>query len=506
MKAKKQVILVIFDGWGIRSDKKWNAIENAKKPFFDTLWNEYPHAEIKASGLDVGLPEGEMGNSEVGHLTIGAGKIIDTDYVKISKVVAEKQLLQNPAIKQVFEFVQKNNSTLHVNGLVSAGGVHSHQKHLFGILEAAKEFGLNKVAIHAFTDGRDTGPQSGAAYMEELEHKIVEIGIGHIATVAGRYYAMDRDKNWDRVEKVANALFEGAGEQCLLIKPSEMIRKKYAEGKVDEHLEPMVFCDKEGAISTFKPEDGVLFFNFRADRARMIAQKIWEKSEKESMCFVTMTSYDKNIQCLVAFPQTKINTYLAKVISEAGMKQVHVAETEKYAHVTYFLNGGSEEDIPGETNILVDSRKDIKTHDEAPEMRASEIADKVCEEIEKQEADFIVLNFANPDMVGHTANYEATILAIEATDKALQKVVEKAWDKNSIVVITADHGNAELEADPKTDEKFTAHTTNPVPGIITDKSYSFKEGGLTDIAPTILDLLEVKQPEEMTGKSLISKS
>jgi 2,3-bisphosphoglycerate-independent phosphoglycerate mutase len=506
MKAKKQVVLVIFDGWGIREDKKWNAIENAKKPFFDKLWSEYPHTELKASGLAVGLPDGEMGNSEVGHLTIGAGKIIDTDYVKISKAVADKQLSVNPAIKELFEFVKKNNSTLHVNGLVSPGGVHSHQEHLFGILQAAKDAGIEKVAIHAFTDGRDTAPRSAAQYLEQLEHQIEKIGVGFIASVAGRYYAMDRDKNWDRVERVEKALFEGVGEQCLQIKASEVIRKKYDEGQVDEHLEPMIFCDKDGNASLFKAEDGVLFFNFRADRARMLAQKISEKAIKENICFVTMTSYDKNIQCLVAYPQTKINTYLAKEISESGMTQVHVAETEKYAHVTYFLNGGSEEDIKGETNILVDSRKDIKTHDQAPEMRADGIAEKVCEEIEKQVVDFIVLNFANPDMVGHTANYEATIIAIEATDKALQKVVEKAWEKDSIVLITADHGNAELEADPETNEKITAHTTYPVPGIITDQFFSLRDGGgLADIAPTILDLLDIEQPDEMTGKSLISK-
>lgn len=505
MKAKRQVVLVIFDGWGIREDKKWNAIENAQKPFFDKLWSEYPHAELKASGLAVGLPDGEMGNSEVGHLTIGAGKIIDTDYVKISKAAAENRFNDNPAIKELFNFVKKHNSTLHVNGLVSPGGVHSHQSHLFAILQAAKDAEITKVAIHAFTDGRDTAPRSAASYMEQLEHRIEEIGVGYIATVAGRYYAMDRDKNWDRVERVEKALFEGAGEQCLLVKPSEMLLKKYKEGQVDEHIEPMIFCDKEGNLATFKKHDGVLFFNFRADRARMIAQKISEKANEEQMCFVTMTAYDKNIQCLVAFPQTVINTYLAKEISKAGMKQLHVAETEKYAHVTYFLNGGSEEDIPGEINVLIESRKDVKTHDEAPEMRAVEIAKKVCEEIEKEEADFIVLNFANPDMVGHTANYEATIKAIEATDKALEKVVEKAWEKDAVVFITADHGNAELEADPETNEKITAHTSYPVPGMITDKGYEIHEGGLSDVAPTILELLGIQQPKEMTGKSLISK-
>lgn len=507
MKSKKQVVLVIFDGWGMREDTRWNAIANAQKPFFDKLWSEYPHTLLAAHGSAVGLPDGEMGNSEVGHLTIGAGKIIDTDYVKISKAVAEKQLAGNPAIKQVFDHVKKYNSTLHVNGLVSPGGVHSHLEHLFGILQAAKEEGIKKVAIHAFTDGRDTAPRSAAEYLEQLEHQLEQIGVGFIATVAGRYYAMDRDKNWDRVERVEKALFEGVGEQCILIKPSEMVRKKYEEGQVDEHLEPMVFCDKDGnATATFKPEDGVLFFNFRADRARMLAQKIYEKAQKDNICFVTMTSYDKNIQCLIAFPQTKIETYLAKEVSKAGMKQVHVAETEKYAHVTYFLNGGSEDDIEGETNILIDSRKDIKTHDEAPEMKAAEIADVVISEIEKKEADFIVLNFANPDMVGHTANYEATIKAIEATDKALQKIVEKAWEKKSVVFITADHGNAELEADPETNEKITAHTTYPVPGIITEKEYSLRDGGgLSDVAPTILELLEIDKPGEMTGSSLIRK-
>jgi 2,3-bisphosphoglycerate-independent phosphoglycerate mutase len=498
----KKVVLIIFDGWGIAPPGGGNAIEAAQKPFFDSLWQKYPHSQLCASGNCVGLPDGEMGNSEVGHLTIGAGTPADTDIVRINKSIADKTFAQTEAIQKLFDHVKRHNSVLHVQSLISSGGVHSHINHLYAFLEAAKEAGISKIAIHAFTDGRDTPPQSAAEFLHQLDHVSKKLGVGFVASIAGRYYAMDRDNNWDRIAKVTDALFECKGNLCEKLTPTEYIENLYKEGKTDEHLEPIIFKDAEGKIYPIQKDDGVIFLNFRADRARQLTQKVAEKVSSENLCFVTMTEYEKNEQCLVAFPPQTINVTLASEISNAGLSQVHIAETEKYAHVTYFLNGGNETPYPNEERILVESHKDVATHDQAPEMRAKEISEKVVEEIQKGK-NFIVLNFANADMVGHTANYAATVKAIEAVDSALKTAVEAANNAGYVTFITADHGNAEVVKD-ENGKPVTAHTTNPVPGILTMENVQLKNGGLADVAPTILDLFGIEKPSEMTGNSLIN--
>jgi 2,3-bisphosphoglycerate-independent phosphoglycerate mutase len=504
MTKKPQVALIILDGWGYREDTKHNAVSQAKKPFFDKLWAEYPHTLLEASGLRVGLPEGQMGNSEIGHTTIGAGKIIDTDLVRIAKSIKENTFGNIPALVNLFEHVRKNNSTLHVKGLLGNGGVHSHQDHLVAFVKSAKEAGITKIAIHVYTDGRDTAPQSSAHFLRELEGDLEKIGVGFIATATGRFYAMDRDNNWDRVKRAEEALFECKGNICKPGDiPSEIVSRLHEKGILDEHLEPIIFVDKNGKNYPIQKNDGVFFFNFRSDRARMISKKILERTELENIAFVTLTEYDKTFKCEVAFPPASIETTLAKEISLAGFTQAHIAETEKFPHATYFLNGGVEKPYPLEKHILLASRKDVKTHDEAPEMRAEAIAEKAVEEINNG-TDFLFINIANPDMVGHTANVPAIIKAIEATDEALRKIIEALEKKGGVAFVTADHGNAEVNVDPLTGEKHTAHTINPVPAIITNKKAKIHSGGgLSDIAPTILHLMGINKPEEMTGKSLL---
>ena len=502
---KKQVILAILDGWGYREDTQDNAIAAAQTPYFDALWNEYPHALLNASGLAVGLPEGQMGNSEVGHTTIGGGSPVDTDLVRISKAIKDETFNTNPSFLQMFDHVKKHDSILHVQGLLSCGGVHSHMDHLFSFLELAKNSGVKKVAIHIFTDGRDTPPQSASKYIAELEQVIEKVGIGYIATMSGRFYAMDRDKNWDRLEKVEDAMFECKGNVCQLKQPSVYLEELYGTGVVDEYVEPVVFSNSENE-SDYKIEenDAVFFFNFRADRARMLSHKIIEKAENSNILFVTLTEYDDDFKCHVAFPPHRPEITLAEVLSQNDLTQAHIAETEKYAHVTYFFNGGKERCFIGEEHIVVDSHKDVDTHDKAPKMRAKEIADKAITEIEKG-TDFILLNFANPDMVGHTANVPAIIEGVEEVDRELGRLLEIAEKNDASLIITSDHGNAELNIDQETGEKHTAHTTNPVPVICTDKNSKISNGGLADIAPTILDIFEIEKPEEMSGNSLISE-
>lgn len=501
-KVKQQTMLIVLDGWGFRESSKDNAISQANTPFFDDLWQKYPHALLKASGLAVGLPEGQMGNSEVGHTTIGAGKVVDTDLVRIGKTIAANELGKNPAIIKLFEHVKKNNSTLHLQGLLSDGGVHSHSEHLYAILRAAKNADIKNIAIHIFTDGRDTPPQSAAKYIKELQAVIAEVGVGFIATISGRYYAMDRDGNQDRLEKALQALFECNGIVCD-IAPDQFIESLYKEGKVDEQLEPIVCNNATNKCEPIKESDGVFFFNFRSDRARMLSQKIIEKTANKNVCFVTMTQYSQEFDCLVAFPPISIETTLAGEISKAGFTQAHIAETEKFAHATYFLNGGQEKPHAGEVHEMLPSNKEVKTYDLAPKMRADAIADKALEFIENG-TDFIFINFANADMVGHTANVPAIIEAIEETDKQLGRVVMAMQKVGGVVFVTADHGNAELNIDQETGVKHTAHTTNPVPAIITDKSIKMKaEGGLSDVAPTVLELMGISKPVAMTGESLL---
>ena len=503
MTTKKPVMLIVLDGWGYREEKKDNAIEASNTPVFDTLWKDYPHNLLRASGLAVGLPEGQMGNSEVGHTTIGAGTTVDTDLVRIKKNIDSGEFAKNPVFISLFEHVNKNNSTLHVQGLLSDGGVHSHYEHLFAFLRAAKNNNVKKVAIHIFTDGRDVPPQSAAGYIKTLEEEIAEIGIGFIATISGRFYAMDRDHNWDRLDKTMQAMFELKGSVCE-IKPSDYVENLYKEGKIDELLEPIVCYSSTEKGCAIKPHDGIFFFNFRADRARMITEKQIEKTEYMDVKIITLTEYDTRFEgkVEVVFMPVKIETTLAKEISNAGLTQAHIAETEKFPHATYFLNGGVEAPYPGETHIMLDSHKDVPTHDMAPKMRAEGIADKAIEEINKG-TDFIFINFANADMVGHTANVPAIVTAVEETDKQLGRVIEACHAKGGIAFITADHGNAEINIDPITGAKHTSHTTNPVPEILTEKEYTLKTGTLADIAPTILELLGLEKPKVMTGISLI---
>jgi 2,3-bisphosphoglycerate-independent phosphoglycerate mutase len=508
MDKHRPKVLIVLDGWGHRDGGKHNAIAEANTPFYDSLIKNYPHTLLNASEEYVGLPIGTIGNSEIGHMTMGAGKVIDTDLVRISKNMMAGGFNANPAFLGLFEHVKKYNSTLHIMGLLSAGGVHSHQEHLHGFLNAAKQAGLTKVVIHAFTDGRDVAPQSAAGYLKELEKVIEDIGIGYIATATGRYFAMDRDKNWQRTEKAEKAIFEALGQSHKNKQPSEVMAELYKEGIIDELLEPMVFLDDQGKAYPVADNDGIFFFNFRSDRPRQLAQKIAERAKKQNLYFTTLTQYHPAIESQVAFPPSKIETTLAAEISQAGLTQAHIAETEKYAHVTFFFNGGRQEPYQNERQILVESRKDIATHDQAPEMRAHEIADKALEEIAAG-TNFILINFANADMVGHTADKPAIIKAVETVDRELKRVVETVIAKDGVAMITADHGNAEVNFDEQTGHKHTAHTLNLVPFILVSnhKSYILNPKStpstLADIAPTILELMSIKKPAVMTGLSLL---
>jgi len=510
--TKQQAVLIILDGWGYREEIKDNAVANAKTPNFDRYWKEYPHTLLQASGLAVGLPEGQMGNSEIGHTTIGAGRALDTDLVRIAKAIDSGEFSENPAFISLFNHVKKYDSTLHVKGLVGKGGVHSHQDHLAAFLRASKNAGIEKIAIHAFTDGRDTAPQSGAAYLKEIEAVLEEVGIGFIATMSGRFYAMDRDNNWDRLAKAESAMFDGKGHIKKDEKPSEVLEHLYTGGALDEHIEPIVFLDTNGKGYKVEQNDGVFFFNFRSDRARMLSKKIREMKEEKNLFYVTLTEYEKLdgldghlSRHLIAFPKLAIETTLAKEIAEAGLSQAHIAETEKFPHATYFLNGGIEKPYAREKHIMLDSRKDVATHDLAPKMRAEAIADKAIEEIEAG-TNFIFINIANPDMVGHTANVPAIIEALEETDKQLGRVIEALTAKGGVAIITADHGNAEVNVDQETGNKHTAHTINPVPCIITNPLWASsikKHGTLADLTPTIFSILGIEKPNSMTGESLI---
>ncbi len=501
---RKPVILIILDGWGHSEIKVHNAIYDAKTPVFDKLWQENPHTCLAASGEAVGLPEGQMGNSEVGHITIGAGKTLDTDLLRIGRDAKNGTMAENSVFLNLFDHVKKYDSTLHLLGLIGRGGVHSHEDHLIGILKAAKDHGISKIAIHAFTDGRDTPPQSANRYLKTIEDTIDDLGVGFIATASGRFFAMDRDNNWDRIKKVEDALFEAKSEKREVNKPSVVIEELYITSVLDEHLEPIVFLDQNKKHYAIEKNDGVLFFNFRADRSRQLSRKIASRKENLNLCFVTLSQYDPTIESLVAYQPEFIETTMANEIAINGLNQVHIAETEKFAHATYYLNGGKQEPHDLEKHILVDSRKDIDTHDKAPEMKAKEIADKAIENI-KNGPEFIFINFANPDMVGHTGNKEATIKAIEETDRQLGRVVEVAKQNQSRVIITADHGNAENNIDAD-GNPHTAHTINQVPFILAGEPVKkLNNGSLTDIAPTVLALFDIGKPKSMTGQNLFIK-
>lgn len=495
-KTYKQVALIVLDGWGYREDAEHNAVADAQTPFFDHLWNMYPHSLLMAGEEHVGLPAGQFGNSEIGHTTIGAGKVIDTDLVRIKKAIDTGDYANNHVFKELFEHVEKHDSTLHIMGLIGRGGVHSHSEHLLEFIRVVKKQGITKVVIHAFTDGRDAPPQEAIKDLEELQHVLDTEGIGKVATVSGRYYAMDRDNNWDRLAKVEKLLFECDGPVCE-IEPKLKVAEIHKEGKTDEHIEPILF-----EKAPIQKNDGIFFFNFRADRARMISKKILERKGDLNLYFATMTDYGSEFDTKVAFPQSKIEATIASEVAKAGLTQAHIAETEKFPHATYFLNGGKEEPHDGEEHVLLPSRKDVATHDEAPEMKAKEIADEAIKRIESG-ANFIFINFANPDMVGHTANKEAIITAVETVDRELKRVVEALEAVDGVTFVTADHGNAEINFDTEKGEKHTSHTLSPVPAILTDTDLTLVDGGLADIAPTILKLLGIAKPASMTGKELV---
>ncbi len=499
----KQIALIVLDGWGSRADTENNAIAEAKTPFFDSLLAQYPHTTLDASEENVGLPSGQIGNSEVGHMTIGAGRVIDTDLVRITKAMKAGEFTTNPAMKAAFDQVKEYGSTLHVLGLVSPGGIHSHEEHLYGILRAAKEAGVRDVAIHAFTDGRDVPPESAVRSLMALEALCAELGIGRIASVSGRLYAMDRDNNWDRIEKVKQAIFFGKGspEYHHEKEASAFVAEMYSKEITDEYIEPVVLLDEEGKAKTIQANDSVIFFNFRSDRAREFSKIVADVAAQKNICFVTLTEYDPKLEAHVAFAPSRVATTLAAEISAAGLTQVHIAETEKYPHATYFLNGGQEAPHPGEEFILIESRKDVLTHDLAPEMRAKEIADAAIARIESG-TDFIFINFANADMVGHTANKPAILVAVETVDRELGRVVAALKARGGVAFVTADHGNAEVNIDPTTGDRHTAHTLNVVPAILTETGHTMHPGSLADIAPTILSLYGLPIPAAMTGKKL----
>ncbi len=511
--SKKPTVLMILDGYGLRDDKHGNAVAEAATPVMDKLMAECPFVRGNASGMAVGLPDGQMGNSEVGHLNMGAGRIVYQDLTKITKAIQDGDFFENKALVEACENVKKNNSALHLMGLVSDGGVHSHNTHIYGLLELAKRQGIEKVYVHCFLDGRDTPPASGKEYVEELEAKMKEIGVGEVATVAGRYYAMDRDNRWDRVEKAYRALVNGEGDQAD--SAVEGIQASYDKDVTDEFVVPMVIMKDGAPTATVKDGDSVIFFNFRPDRAREITRTFcdddftgFDRGERVKTTYVCFTEYDVTIpNKLVAFVKEEITNTFGEFLAAHNLKQARIAETEKYAHVTFFFNGGVEEPNPGEDRILVKSPK-VATYDLKPEMSAYEVCDKLCEAIRSGKYDVIIINFANPDMVGHTGVENAAIKAIEAVDECVGKAVDAIKEVDGQMFICADHGNAEQLIDEETGEPFTAHTTNQVPFILVnaDPSYKLREGGcLADIAPTLIEMMGMEQPKEMTGKSLIVK-
>ncbi len=504
---KKPVALIIMDGFGYNPDSYGNAIADAKKPNLDKLFAQCPHTLIGASGLDVGLPDGQMGNSEVGHTNIGAGRVVYQMLVKISKSIKEGTIRKNPAIVGAVENCVKNGSALHLMGLLSDGGVHSHIEHLFGLMEMAKDMGVEKIYVHAFLDGRDVPPTSGAEYMEKLVEETKRIGAGKVATVMGRFYAMDRDNAWDRVEKAYAAMVYGEGvEGCC---PVGAIKKSYEEGVTDEFMVPTVL-DKEGAI---KAGDSVIFFNFRPDRARQITRAFVDpdftgfprKNGFFPLHFVCMTQYDATMPNVhVAFPPEALTMTMGEYISKHGLTQLRIAETQKYAHVTFFYNGGEEKTFPGEDRILIKS-PDVETFDLKPEMSAYEVTDAVVKAIEENKYNMIILNYANCDMVGHTGIEEAAVKAVEAVDACVGRTVDAILKAGGAALITADHGNAEKMKEPD-GAPFTAHTTNPVPLIVAGYPCKLREGGrLADLSPTMLDIMGLPKPPEMDGESLIVK-
>ncbi len=504
---KKPLALIILDGFGYNPDNYGNAITAANTPNIDALLKKYPHTLIGASGMDVGLPDGQMGNSEVGHTNIGAGRIVYQELTRITKSIQDGDFFSNDALKKAVENCKKNHSALHLMGLLSDGGVHSHNSHLYALVEMARENGLNEVYIHAFMDGRDVPPTSGRDYLAQCQAKLDEIGVGKIATVSGRYYAMDRDNRWERVEKAYAAMVYGEGNKNS--DPVKTAEQSYENGVTDEFIVPTV-CAENAAI---KANDSVVFFNFRPDRAREITRTLVDdaftgferKNGRFPLYFVCMTQYDATMPNVdVAFKPESLDNTFGQYISDCGLTQLRIAETEKYAHVTFFFNGGVEAPFKGEDRALINSPK-VATYDLKPEMSAYEVTDEVVARINSDKYDVIILNYANCDMVGHTGVFDAAKAAVEAVDTCLGRTIDAILAKGGAALVTADHGNADQMYEPD-GSPFTAHTTNPVPLILINAEGTLREGGrLADLAPTMLDILGLEKPAQMTGQSLIVK-
>ncbi|AOW20804.1 2,3-bisphosphoglycerate-independent phosphoglycerate mutase [Urechidicola croceus] len=503
----KKVILMILDGWGTSPDPKVSAIDNAQTPFIDSLYTKYPNAALRTDGLHVGLPEGQMGNSEVGHMNLGAGRIVYQDLAKINLAVENKTLANEKVLVDAFKYANDNNKNVHFLGLLSDGGVHSHITHLKGLIDAANDSGVKKSFIHAFTDGRDVDPKSGKDFIQDLKNHIDGTNT-KIASITGRYYAMDRDKRWERVKLAYDAIVNGIGEKSQ--NATATIQKSYDAGITDEFIKPIIISDKDNnPITTLKDDDVVIFFNFRTDRGRELTEMLSQKdfheqnAHKLDLYYVTMTNYDESFTGMkVIFNKDNLTETLGEVLSKNGKKQIRIAETEKYPHVTFFFSGGQEEPFEGETRILRNSPK-VATYDLKPEMSAYELRDALIPELKKGDVDFVCLNFANGDMVGHTGVMEAAIKACEAVDECVKDVVTTALENNYTTLLIADHGNCETMINPDGSPN-TAHTTNPVPVILIDKDLKeIKDGVLGDMAPTILKLMGVEQPKAMTQHSLV---
>ena len=508
---KKPTVLMILDGYGLNEKTEGNAVLEGKTPVMDELMAKCPFVKGNASGLAVGLPDGQMGNSEVGHLNMGAGRIVYQDLTKITKAIQDGDFFENPALLAACENVKKHGSALHMYGLVSDGGVHSHNTHIYGLLELAKRQGIEKVYVHCFLDGRDTPPASGKEYVEQLVAKMDEIGVGEVATVMGRYYAMDRDNRWERVELAYRALTKGEGAQNPC--PVCGLNDSYKEEVFDEFVKPIVVTEDGHPLTTIKDKDSIIFFNFRPDRAREITRAFcddefsgFEREKKLDLTYVCFTEYDVTIpNKQIAFHKVTLDNTFGEYLAANGKTQARIAETEKYAHVTFFFNGGVEEPNKGEDRILVKSPK-VPTYDLQPEMSAYGVCDRLCEAIRSDKYDVIIINFANPDMVGHTGVLDAAVKAVEAVDQCVGRAVEAVKEVGGAMFICADHGNAEMLVDYETGDPFTAHTTNQVPFILVnyDPEYTLRENGcLADIVPTLIQIMERQQPSEMTGKSLL---
>ncbi|MCI5848847.1 MAG: 2,3-bisphosphoglycerate-independent phosphoglycerate mutase [Lachnoclostridium sp.] len=510
--AKRPTVLMILDGYGLNDKTESNAVALAKTPVMDKLMKEYPFVKGYASGLAVGLPDGQMGNSEVGHINMGAGRIVYQELTRITKEIEDGSFFENEELKDAMNNCKKNDSSLHLYGLLSDGGVHSHNTHLYALLEMAKKEGLEKVYVHCFLDGRDTPPASGKDFVSDLADKMKEIGVGKIASVMGRYYAMDRDNNWDRVEKAWDAMVKGEGEQTDDAVAG--VQASYDAGVTDEFVVPMVVTENGKPVATINENDSVIFYNFRPDRAREITRAFcaddfdgFDRGKRMNLTYVCFAEYDVTIPNKeIAFKKVEITNTFGEILASKGLKQARIAETEKYAHVTFFFNAGVEEPNEGEDRILVDSPKYVPTYDKKPRMSAYTVCDELCKAITSDKYDVIICNFANPDMVGHTGVIDSAVKAIEVIDECVGEVVNFIKEVDGQMFICADHGNAEQLVDYETGDPFTAHTTNPVPFILVnaDEKYTLAEDGcLADIAPTLLELMGIEQPAEMTGKSLL---